>query len=506
MADSNPWSRAGQTSLRWHDTVEHWAVPVTALLLIVWYISFYLGDPNLPGTQAGAPLGWWGWFDQSATLRSTKALALGDLNPSQHHYPLGYALLGVPFYFVTKTHPFVLVDLLSLLGALAGFVALARRLALPAALAAALFAAAVLSDGVLFRQWVIPWNTTPVGALAWLLLAACAAWLDGRRRPFLIGVLAAAILACRPSDAMMVLPCLITLAWQDRHLRRAQLADWARLAAGAAVVLVPIVALHLAIYGPRESSYMRSSAQIGFTLHDLGWKAYVLLLDPYPWFADGKGLLQQAPWLALGLAGFLPALIRGAKDRMLAAVLIVHGVLYVSYLDLLPTGLWRFLNVHYFVWAIPGYALLAALLGRDLIRPGRMRRVAAASLVATAVVLCLRVVPKRLTADTQPAKAVDFAGPLPPFDRTYLARRLALRDARGVLRNAVNMRVFLYPGGVRVIGLRRDLVGPVTWLPGEAPQGFQDASPAARWAISVRLAWPRWLERAPPPAIPIPTT
>jgi hypothetical protein len=269
-------------------------------------------------------------------------------------------------------------------------------------------------------------------------------------------------------------------------------------------MVLPIAALHLAIYGLAQSSYMRSSAQIGFTLHDLGWKAYVLLLDPYPWFADGQGLLQRAPWIALGMAGLVPALVQGPKTRMLAAMLIVHGVLYVAYADLWPTGLWRFLNIHYFVWAIPGYALLAGLLLRDLARPGRTRRVAWASLVATTIVLCVRVLPKAVP-DDRPAKAVDFAGPLPPFIDTFLMGRLALRDGRGVLHDYTDFRALLYPGGVRVMALRRDLVGPIEWLPGDAPQGFEGTHPGVRWTTSIRLVWPpQWLQQASPPAILVP--
>ena len=474
------------------------------LLLAVGYTIAYLADRSLPGSQAAHPLGWWDWFDQAATLRSMAALARLDLDPSQHHYPLGYALLALPFYLVAQNHAFFFVDLLSLLGAYAGFVRLARRLAVPEALAAALFAAVALGDRVLLRQWVLPWNTIPVGAFAWLLLAACAAWLDGRRRPFVVGVLSGALAACRPSDAVVALPALLTLVWAERRVWRAQWREWGRLAAGGALVLLPVAALHLMIYGPAQSSYMRSSAQIGFTLHDIGWKAYVLLIDSYPWFADGKGLLQHAPWIAVGLAGLVPAAMRGPKHRMLAATLAAQGLLYVSYVDLLPTGLWRFMNVHYFAWCLPGFALLGALLLRDLAKPGRIRHVAWISAAVTAALLCARVVPKAV-ADTQPAKAVDFAGPLPPFLDTFFAGRLAMQDAKGILRDNTDIRGFIYPGGVRVIALRRGIVGPVKWLPGHAPEGFAGASPSARWSPSVRFAWPpAWLLASRAPAIPAP--
>jgi hypothetical protein len=450
-------------------------------------------------------LGWWGWFDQSMTLRSTAAFAHWNLDPSQHHYPPGYALLGVLPYFEAPSHPFFFVDLISLLAIFLGFVTFARRLNLSTAASSALFAAAALFDNLVFRQWVIPWNTTPVGAFVWLLLATSAEWIDGRRRPFLIGLLTGGVVACRPSDLVVVLPCLAGLSWHDLQSRTWRWHEWSWLAASAAGVLIPIAALHLAIYGPVPSLYMRSSAQIGFTLHDLGWKAYVLLLDPFPWFADGKGLLQRRHWIALGLSGLMPALLRGPKDGMLASVLAVHGVLYVSYVDLLPTGLWRFMNIHYFAWAIPGYALLATLLVRDLLRRGWPRRIALAAMVGTLLVLCLRYDPKAAAAGQPTAKAVDFAGPLPPFMATYFGT-LAVQDAEGLLQNGVGMRVFLYPGGVRVVGLQRDLVGSVAWLPGQAPPGFDpSAAPVARWSPSLRLAWPpRWLRRPQEPRIPVP--
>ena len=155
-------------------------------------------------------------------------------------------------------------------------------------------------------------------------------------------------------------------------------------------------------------------------------------------------------------------------------------------------------------WAIPGYALLAVLLLRDLAQAGWARRIACASLVTTTIILCIRVVPKAVTED-QPAKAVDFTGPLPPFTDTYLAGRLALQDAHGILMANTDIRGFLYPGGVRVIGMRRALVGPIEWLPGKAPQGFEQVAPSMRWAASVQLAWPpRWLRRAAAPGIPVP--
>ena len=125
-------------------------------------------------------------------------------------------------------------------------------------------------------------------------------------------------------------------------------------------------------------------------------------------------------------------------------------------------------------------------------------------MAGTLLVLCLRIVPAPVAAD-QPAKAVDFPGPLPPFIDTFLSGRLALRDQEGVLLDYRDMRGFLVPGGLRVIGLRRYIRGSLEWLPGHAPEGYDRVVPSTRWAPAVQLAWPpRWLRRAAPPGIPVP--
>ena len=482
------------------------AFATIGVLLASLYTVGYVRDPAFPGSNPEQLAGWWGWFDQSMALRSTAALVHGNLDPSQHHYPLGYSLLGVPSYLVLPKHPFFIVDLASLLGAFVGFVALSRRLGLPTIVAAALFVFGVAGDRLLLRQWVVPWNTTPVGACTWLLLAAVASWIDGVRRPVWIGLLMGVTVVCRPSDAVLLVPCVAALIWADRAVWRSRVGATLRMGAATAAVVLPVVALHLAIYGFAQSPYMLSSARIGFTLFDFGWKSYVLFVDPTPWFADGEGILQRSPWVALGLAGAVAALLRGQKDRVVVAVLAVHAVLYIAYVDLLPFGLWRFLNIHYFAWAYPGYALLAALLVRDLarLRANRMRWVGLGSIAVTLVVLCLRVGLVPVTTE-RPAKALDFAGPLPPYLDTLFIARLELKDARGEMMNVSDFRTILYPGGVRVIGLRRDFSGPVAWVPGHAPAGFEGTAPAMRWGASLRAKWPPvWFSRAPPPAIPIP--
>ena len=182
-----------------------------SLALALFYTAHYLKHPALPGNVY--QLGWWGWFDQSKTLDLAQALARLDFDPAHHWYPLGYALLGAPFMLRLRMHPFFFPDLACLLLAFAGFVAVARRVGFGPVWAVLVFLLATMGDGFLFSQWVIPWNTTPVAACLWLLLAAVAGLLDGSIRPvlptrFAIGFLAGIIPLFRPTETLLVIPCL----------------------------------------------------------------------------------------------------------------------------------------------------------------------------------------------------------------------------------------------------------------------------------------------------------
>jgi hypothetical protein len=178
---------------------------------------------------------------------------------------------------------------------------------------------------------------------------------------------------------------------------------------------------------------------------------------------------------------------------MLAAALLVHLLVFVSYVDLLPTGLWRFNNLHYFKWAIPGYALLGALLVRDLVRwRWAVPQVAsAAALVLLAGLSLLRVAPVAVAADA-PAKMLIFHGDAPGFDPSYFGD-WAVRDAAGTQDNVTAVRGFPVPGGMRVIALRRPFVGEVTLeRAGGLPPGLAAAVPE-RFGAAVVPGRPCWV-------------
>jgi len=472
-------------------------VRVGCAVLTALYVVYYFGNPFLPGANPAAPLGWWGWSDQAFTLESARALIRLNFSPAHHWYPLGYPILGAPFVRWSPAHPFVLVNLGCLLAAFAGFVAFARRASVTSGWATLIFVGTAGSRAAMM-QWVVPWNTTPVAALIWLLLATVAGQQAGRHRPGLIGLMAAAIPLCRPTDALVALLCA-AVALASRPSRQ----DAGRMALGGAAVLIPYAGLHVAIYGVHLSPYMTHSAEIGFSLYGLGWKASTLLLDPSAWYLDGVGLLRAAPYLALVPAGMLIAAVQRGPARLLAAAMLVHIVLYVSYIDLLPTGLWRYLNVHYFTWVVPGGGLLAWIAMREILRGrrGAWFPLAPSALAVSAAALCITVVPVPVPA-TGPARMLFYPGAPPGFDAAYF-RPLVVRDDRGPLANIYDIRAFPVPGGMRLVALRRDFAGDVIWE--AAPPGWSAAGPPERFAAGFRLGWPCWLlpcRRVPNPLMP----
>jgi hypothetical protein len=226
--------------------------------------------------------------------------------------------------------------------------------------------------------------------------------------------------------------------------------------------MVPLVtygALYLAIYGPRPSEYMLHSRDLGFSLHDFGLKAYLILVDPRAWIGGGEGLVSRCPWLILGVAGLVTAL-RRPVPAMLAVALVVHNIIYLSYVDLLPTGFWRCMNVHYWAFTFPGFALLGFLLLRDLFEP-RHRVLAVSALIGVLFLLCIRLDPV-VAARDQRADALDLLVGPRDFGAIYLFSHLHVTDRDGTLENIKQVRAFPLGDGVRILALTRSLVGHVT--------------------------------------------
>jgi hypothetical protein len=481
-------------------------VPLGALILAMLYTALYLAHPSLPGNRAEAPLGWWAWFDQGQYIRSARGLGAWDLAAGAHWYPPGYALLAAPFTRLMPMHPFFFVDLGGMLAAYWGFVSFARRLGVPGLVAVLLFLLSGTTNFYVVMAWVEPWNSTASSGAIWVLIALTAAELAApagaapRRlgRLAAIGALAATIVAIRPTDAFIPALWVGGAALHVLSMRRARWADAAALAAGVGVVAIPFAALHVAIYGPGPSEYMRHSRTLGFAFAQLPWKIVILLLQPRPWFPAGTALATRFPWLALAFAGIVPAALAARGAARLALVLLATSVLlywalFFAYIDLLPSGLWQFRNIHYFKWTWPALGLFAFLWFRALAGPAR--NVAIASLAVVFLLMCVRLTPV-LVAESAPAWMVQFAARSREWQAVYFGD-YRLADAIGEMTNVEAVRGLPDVSGLRVIALRRPFEGAVRFLDSEATRAIEPGPPLRRWGARVSFGYPCWLPPYP---------
>lgn len=393
-----------------------------------------------------------------------------------------------------------------------GFQLVASRFGLSRRTAIWLFLPATIAYPLIGFNWLTPWTTTPSAAFIWLALGlACQFGDPSPVRPGMsaaLGALLALIPLCRPADivvSFMIGLCLMKPLMVDARRWRVGM----HIGAGAVAMSGAYLALYMAIYGPHPTDYMQLSWAFGDNFRWVGWKAYLLLIEPRPWYPDGKGLLQILPWLPVGVAGMVQAL--GQRDkRWLMALLGLPAIAYVlvmiSYVDLLPSGLWRYGLTHYFKWLFPLLMLFAWEWLRAVRRvPLRAGLILALVMLPTA----LRIEPEA-AGPNEPARLAVFASPSTPFSDVYFSRSVVV-DRTGAQMNLLDVHLVPNQAGlVLAEPLRRPFMGDEQWLwpgqdplnrPGAAFASFQDTPlPGAfprqdvgRYRPHVTLGWPCWL-------------
>jgi hypothetical protein len=464
------------------------------------YVLLTLVLCNVKLFAPGGP--WWrGWGDQKAYLESAQALWAFDLDPAHHWYPLLYPLLGAPFAGVSAV-PFLPANIACFALAFWGFQRVCARFDVPAAGAALLFFATTLAPGIA-GLWVEPWSTTVSAALIWMALALVGDFLageGGREKAALFGALLALIVAARPADAAVAAVILPFAVWRPlvRERRFGLLVPG--LGAGLAV-LAAYALLFLSIH-PGTSDYIELSRAYGLNPADLGFKAFVLLVEPRGWFGTGEGLLAAMPWLIFGAAGLILAL-RRPLAACLALAALVNVFTILTYVDMLPTGLWRYHNIHYFKWLWPLFGLGTLLFVRVFRSDWRPATAVLAGLVLLSGFRADRV---PVAADA-PARALEFDAAGLSEGNIYMAPS-AIVDVEGPLRNKFEYRqLSIAPGRARAVSVRRDFAGSEQWWPAVPSGMVKDVAdrpsppltsefprdPLARYGERWNWGYPCWL-------------
>jgi hypothetical protein len=325
------------------------------------YLIQYGAEPSLPGASTAHPEGWWGWWDQGRYIRSAAALARLDFQPELHWYFLGYPAMGAPFYRILPDHPFLIPNLAWFAVILWMLAAIFTRFVSPLE-SVLVVSAGLLLQPALFQSLRIPWNSIPCHAL----LYVGAYVLLFRRRSgadyVIAGAAAGVSFLCRSVAPLFFLPLLAA-----RILGEKEMQERLRGAGLFALAFLPFPALlagaHWAIFGGLVSPYMRNEARVGFSISNLAYKLYLMLVDVRPVYpAEARTLLNQFPWLLVVGPGVLAALQRerAAVAALLGSMALAFGF-YSTYNNFTAAKIFEYLMVHYIVWIFPLLALFAYL-------------------------------------------------------------------------------------------------------------------------------------------------
>lgn len=437
---------------------------------------------------------WANWYDQSRYLASAKGFASGDLSAAVHWYPFGYSLLAAPFAWIVPADPFFVLDGLLYLLACKAFQHVAGRLDIGPWTATLCFVATTLIQSGLASGWVHPWTTTLSAAMIWWLAHVTLTVAEGeteRATLLSFGGLTGGLPLVRPLDGLIAITCLAAIGVTLIHQRRLSARAMLIVAAGGGTVVGAYAVLHWAIYGLRPTEYMIGSAHVGFVLNDIGWKAYVLLVNAHEWFSGTDSILQRLPWIVPGCAGLLTAAIVGSyrvrrTPLLLLALMFPVSAIMLTFADLLPPGLWRFGNIHYFKWLMPAFGLGLLLCWRQL-QTSRGRTVLAVASLALTAPLLLRLTPRRVNAQT-PARMLMFSDPARRrWDEAYFSL-VRIDDDQGRLHSPGEFHQIPDEHGERAIALTRLFGGdPRRHDPGEAVRA--DPRPYARYREQLTIGW-----------------
>ncbi len=414
IAEAFPISVRHLLDLRW----------VMALIAVI-YVYTYFAYPVTPER---------GWHDQGQYLKAAYAFLHGDLTWDKHTYPPLYPAVGAIFLNWSGGHPFFLPDLLCWLWFVFAFIRFADRYVPRWSGLVLLFGATIVNYEVLVN-YVIPWTSTlSMALLATGILGLV--WLqdvrEGKRKKisgwqlFIVATSLGLLAPTRPGDA--VVGGLLGLAlligyWLARHNAAASLPAPGRFlplavigfAIGPAIYFV----FNKVVFGNPLGGYIQIARGQGIVAADLPEKFISLWLDGKTLYAvNNAGLTEHYPWLFISLAGFVWALLRGDALLRIAALAIgLLFALYMPYNELLPTGLWRYNNIHYFKWTFPFLALFAWLLVKQVLEGWRRQEgwmFPVALLVAIPALLLslhLAINVKPLRGISEPGQAMRFELP-----------------------------------------------------------------------------------------------
>ena len=395
----------------------------------LWVYFTYAPNPIL----ADANGDWWGWWDQSKYIQSTRALASGNFDSSEHWYPLGYSLLAVPFTWIAPGEPFIFVNAISLalyaiafirifrphIGRFATLLVLFGTLLIPISVEAG-----GLGSFPVMRQFVIPWNTIPVAA-AYLWIIHLLQTMETRPQTSLaadlcLGMLAAFVLVTRPVDMVpLVLAGAYYLWIRVRKTKPALHIGMATI--GAVIIIGFVYLLMLLIHGGISTPYSENSTGIGLGFGNLLERFYAIFISSAATWGEPLSVFTLQPWLfVLAPLAFCWAVLAPRAALLPVSLVFASCLVYLSYNDFAPHNVFRFMLVHYLVWMLPVLSAAGICGGLLLLRQKRWITIGLVAVALPILLSSYRVQPRVVA----PAEVVmEQAGSLPVYTLKFSGRR-----------------------------------------------------------------------------------
>ncbi|ART47157.1 hypothetical protein CBP33_02640 [Acidovorax carolinensis] len=346
------------------------------LTVLALYLIAYFSHPALPGNNPAYPLGWWGWFDQGEYLKAAKAIGSHDFSSKNYFYPPLYPLLGAAFATVNPMHAFTVLNAACFIIFAHCFVTTAKRY-VGWKWAATIFILTYGFSKHSVQIWTEPWTSSLVSAIFAFLLGQVDQrtgenFKVSRTQLALWGALGGATFLTRPADAVVISPLFCYVLWRLWRSRWYQEAPppvtliiqkTAALLAPGLLGVALFAGFNLFVHGSIGGRYFSMAETNGFHAVDLLEKTVSLLFDGGTLYnAPTESILFRAKWLALFVPAAIFGFMRGnASTRLILALIATQWLIYSSFADLLPTGVWSYHNIHYFKWIFPYAGLLIAV-------------------------------------------------------------------------------------------------------------------------------------------------
>jgi hypothetical protein len=477
--------------------------------------------PYWRGPSAGQ-VPWKNFADQSLYLKSAHAFAALNFEPARHHYPPLYPLLAAPFVPLFPADPFAFLDVVCAAASAALLVVLFGEM-ISRPLAAICALGFLIIPRMMLETFVTPWTSTLATLLVFMGLWRLAR-IETKPRVSLMesgmfSLILGLIVPTRPLDAIAaasLYPFWLVGIWRStRQMSTAsRIAHIGRhvvpLIVGGLIGPAILFGVNLLIYTGPVSPYVRVfGGNDIFSWSTIGEKFVSLFLDSASLYVEPRHVVfQRFPWMLAALFAIAICLVLGSwllRAAALAAVLQV--ALYVAFDDLLPNGLFRYFNYHYFRWPFwLGFMMLPASVVLVRRRFGKRGWLLAPGVAAgAAVVACLQMSTTETTVETTstggritavlPTRRVDFVdfpGLSADWPTSYLPGQNVWLDGRPLM--FIHARFLQTATGTRLLFIRPIHGGTVEL---SASQWHGRAPMALVGSREFTLGFPSWLNERP---------